>query len=107
MRWQQVVAGLSTPQRREGQVQLLPGLRWREALEEAPWAPSPHTSPALSCPSPSPAALSCSWLPPALCLLLSISHDFSRLFSTPPSTTPHFLISTSHQALQRGRPSQP
>ena len=39
MRWRQVVAGLSTPQRREGQVQLLPGPRWGEALEEAPPGP--------------------------------------------------------------------
>ena len=45
MRWRQVVAGLSTPQRREGQVQLLPGPRWREALEEAPGAPSPLYQP--------------------------------------------------------------
>ena len=47
----------------------------------------PCTSPARSSPSPSPAGLSCSRLPPALCSLRSISHDFSRLFSTPSSTT--------------------
>ena len=88
MRWRQVVAGLSAPQHEEGQVQLLRGLRRGEALEEAPGAPHPCTSPAPGLPAPGPAALSCCRLLPALCSPLSISHDFSRLSATPTPTPP-------------------
>lgn len=106
MRWQQVVAGLSTPQR--GRDRYL-AAAWpeveREALEEAPWAPSPRTSPALSCPSlallPSPA----NWLP----TLYFAAQHLSRLQTVllPPPTTPHFLISTSIRLSKGSRPSQP
>lgn len=79
MRWRQVVAGLSTPQRREGQVQLLPGPRWREALEEAPGAPSPLYQPSSELPLPQPCCPLLQLAAP--CPLLAAQH-LSRLLQT-------------------------
>lgn len=66
---------------------------------------TPRTSPAPSLPSPGPAALSCCRLLPALCSPLSISHDFSRLSSTPtPHYPPHSLICTNPSGSPEGPP---
>lgn len=108
MRWRQVVAGLSAPQHEEGQVQLLLGLRWGEALEEVPGAPSPLYQPGSEPPLPWPCCPVL--LPAAPCPLLSSQH-LSRLLQTVLNAHPHYPLTPSsapsHQAPQRGRPSQP